>query len=107
MLWCVAHEQSCGYRLEEEAARKKQQQEEEERRLEQQRRQTEALRRLQEQQQRAKTAPWSQQTPGAGSSLADIQRQEKERKEVLTSYIALGLSLPFCNGPTPDFVYHF
>jgi hypothetical protein len=74
-----------GYRLEEEVARKKQQQDEEERRLEQQRRQTEALRRLQEQQQRAKNAPWSQQTPGTGSSLADIQRQEKERKEVLTS----------------------
>jgi len=73
------------YRLEEEMARKKQQQDEEERRLEQQRRQTEALRRLQEQQQRAKTAPWSQQTPGAGSSLVDIQRQEKEKKEVLTS----------------------
>lgn len=105
----LAHGQSCGYRLEEEAARKKQQQEEEERRLEQQRRQTEALRRLQEQQQqqRAKTAPWSQQTPGAGSSLADIQRQEKERKEVLTSHMTLGLSLPFCNGPTPDFVYPF
>ncbi|PNF41151.1 hypothetical protein B7P43_G03863 [Cryptotermes secundus] len=68
-------------RLEEEVARKKQQQDEEERRLEQQRRQTEALRRLQEQQQRAKSAPWSQQTPGAGSSLADIQRQEKEKKE--------------------------
>lgn len=75
------------YRLEEEVARKKLQQDEEERRLEQQRRQTEALRRLQEQQQqqRAKTAPWSQQTPGAGSSLADIQRQEREKKEVLTS----------------------
>jgi len=73
------------YRLEEEIARKKQQQDEEERRLEQQRRQTEALRRLQEQQQRAKTAPWSQQTPGTGSSLVDIQRQEKEKKEVLTS----------------------
>ncbi|XP_069695255.1 GRB10-interacting GYF protein 2 isoform X2 [Periplaneta americana] len=70
-------------RVEEEQARKKQQQDEEERRLEQQRRQTEALRRLQEQQQqRAKAAPWSQQTPGtSGSSLADIQRQEKEKKE--------------------------
>ena len=71
-------------RQEEELARKKQQQEEEERRLEQQRRQTEALRRLQEQQQqRTKAAPWSQQTPGTGSNLADIQRQEKEKKEVI------------------------
>ena len=70
-------------RQEEELARKKQQQEEEERRQEQQRRQAEALRRLQEQQQqRTKAAPWSQQTPGTGSSLADIQRQEKEKKEV-------------------------
>lgn len=89
VLWCLDTQRILlhhfHYRLEEEMARKKQQQDEEERRLEQQRRQTEALRRLQEQQQRAKAAPWSQQTPGTGSSLVDIQRQEKEKKEVLTS----------------------
>lgn len=73
---------------EEAAAISKQKMEEEAAR--QQRRQAEALRRLQEQQQRqSRPSPWCQPSSSASTivaPVADIQRQEREKKEVLLNF---------------------
>lgn len=74
---------------EEAAAIAKQKMEEEAAR--QQRRQAEALRRLQEQQQRqSRPAPWCQPSSSVSTivaPVADIQRQEREKKEVLINFL--------------------